>query len=271
MLACQAGAGASPDLAELAEAHLRLWLLQRQVPLLTPEAATSERLNAVMLMLQAAADSGRQLAALGHDVSHFEAACGAARAALEAARDQRVAAAAAEMRLPPQDDDDAFGPGSYRLPRGAVPPLAPPQAEGGGLQAAKEREARNLGTLPLPPPARPTFAGLLCALRAMPGRSGGDDDRAAQHALCLVERALFERAVGGGFEQPLPAAEIEALLEVVEDYRAGGPGEVGLAGQEGWPEVQGFDARRRACRRLRLPSLAARLPALLACLPACLP
>lgn len=221
MPACQAFGEPAPHFAETAEAHLCLWLLQRQVPLITAAGATSTNLNAAVLMLQAVAEGGRQLAELGHDVSHFEAASSSARVALEAVRAERAAAAAAESQLPPLDAA-AFGPGSYRLPRGVVPPLAPPQAEGGGLEAAKEREARNLGTLPLPAAPRVAFAELLRVLESTPERSSGSDDRAAQHALCMVEHALFERAnTGAGFE-PLPEAEVDALVKVVEEYRAGG-------------------------------------------------
>lgn len=226
--------GASPDLMQLAEAHLHLGLLQRQVALVTPGTATSTVLNAAVLMLEAVAGRAADLAGLAHNVSHFEAACQSARQALAATQAARVAKAAAAVRLPALDGAaPPCGPDSYRLPRGVVPPLSQPLAEGGGMEEVKQREGRNLGSLPLPKAPQPTFAALLAVLRS--GDLQQEGDVAPQHTLCMVERALFVRAVKGfAMEARLPQAEVDALVQVVEAYRSG---EGGRAGGEGRAEL----------------------------------
>lgn len=213
----------SPDLFQLAEAHLHLWLLQRQVPLVVNGSATSTALNAAMQMTAAVASVGGELAEQAHDVAHVEAACRAARLALEGARAARVQAAASDAQLPAlAGPDSPCGPGSYRLPRGVLPPLAGPQAEGGGLEEAIEREGRNLGSLLLPPerpPGQLPFADLLAALSAARQHQGSV---VAQHALCMVEREMFQRAVQGfGAKARLPETEVDSLVEVVNAYLLG--------------------------------------------------
>ncbi|EFN57188.1 hypothetical protein CHLNCDRAFT_143596 [Chlorella variabilis] len=210
----------SPDLFQLAEAHLHLWLLQRQVPLVVNGSATSTALNAAMQMTAAVASVGGELAVQAHDVAHVEAACRAARLALEGARAARVQAAASDAQLPAlAGPDSPCGPGSYRLPRGVLPPLAGPQAEGGGLEEAIEREGRNLGSLLLPPerpPGQLPFADLLAALSAARQHQGSV---VAQHALCMVEREMFQCAVQGfGAKARLPETEVDSLVEVVNAY-----------------------------------------------------
>ncbi|KAL4428607.1 hypothetical protein ABPG77_008919, partial [Micractinium sp. CCAP 211/92] len=215
---------ANPDLFQLAEAHLFLWVMQRQVAALTPEAATSTVLNAAMRMLQAVAQRAAELAQQGHAVAHFEASCAAARRALEAARAARVQAAAAAARLPSGPAAAAAcGPGSHRLPRGALPELPPPLADEGGLEAARKRQANNLGSLPLPDSAAGQLAltNLLAVLRSSELRGNQSSDLVAQHALSLVERELYARAAGGfAAEASLSQAEVDALVEVVMEYFA---------------------------------------------------
>ncbi|PRW58669.1 hypothetical protein C2E21_2704 [Chlorella sorokiniana] len=214
---------ATPDLFQLAEAHLHLWLMQRQVALLQADTATAPVINAAMLMLGVVASRAAALAQRGHSVQHFEAACTAARAAIEAAQAARVQAAAEAERLPPLDGSSSpCGPGSWRLPCGTLPPLSSPQRDGGGQSAAEERQGRNLGCLPLladaPNGQQPSFAELLAVLRSSQLQGGGD--LKAQHALCLVERALFGRVASGSQAAGgLGEQEVAALVEVVEDYR----------------------------------------------------
>lgn len=222
--------GAAPDLFVLAEAHLHLWLMQRQVALLRPELATARVLSAAMLMLQAVAGRAAALAEAGHAVEHFEAACASARAAIEAAQAERMQAAAEAARLPPlAGDSSPCGPGSWRLPRGTLPPVRPPQRDGGGREAAVERQDRNLGCLPLPTSVEPSFAALLEVLQSH--RLQQEGDRQAQHALCLVERRLFGLSASGFQEawsglvlEAALVAEVDALVEVVEAYRSGEQG-----------------------------------------------
>lgn len=200
--------------------------MQRQVAALTPEAATSTVLNAAMRMLQAVAQRAAELAQQGHAVAHFEASCAAARRALEAARAARVQAAAAAARLPSGPAAAAAcGPGSHRLPRGALPELPPQLADEGGLEAARKRQANNLGSLPLPDSAAGQLAltNLLAVLRSSELRGNQSSDLVAQHALSLVERELYARAAGGfAAEASLSQAEVDALVEVVMEYFAGG-------------------------------------------------
>ncbi|KAL4434356.1 hypothetical protein ABPG75_000797 [Micractinium tetrahymenae] len=212
----------NPDLFQQAEAHLHLWLAQRQVAMLAPEAATSTALNAAMLMLQAVAERAAELAQQGHSVPHIEAACLAARQALEAARAARAQAAAAAAQLPTGEAAaKACGPGSYRLPCGVLPALPQPVADAGGLAAARKRQSNNLGSLPLPAaaPGKLAFADLLATLRSDTLHNNQSAEVVAQHVLSLVERELFARAAGGFVtEADLPQAEVEALVEAVMEY-----------------------------------------------------
>lgn len=216
----------NPDLFQQAEAHLHLWLMQRQVAALPPASATSSALNAAVRMLQAVAQHAAELAQQGHSVAHLEAACAAARQALDMARAERAGAAATDAQLPTgAAAAAACGPGSYRLPRGALPELPPPLADGGGLEAARQRQANNLGTLPLPDVAagQLAFVDLLATLRCS-GELGNNQssDVVAQHVLCLVERELFARAADAfAREAGLPQAEVDALVEVTMEYFTG--------------------------------------------------
>lgn len=222
---------ATPDLFQLAEAHLHLWLMQRQVALLQPDSATARVVNAAMLMLGTVASRAAELAQRGHSVQHLEAACTASRAAIEAAQAARVQAAAKADCLPPLGgSNNPCSPGSWRLPCGTVPPLSPPESDNGGRGAAEKRQGRNLGSLPLPAEApngqQPSFADLLAVLRSAQLQGAGE--LKALHALCLVERALFGWAAAGlQAAAGLGQQEVDALVEVVEAYRAGE--ELGMA------------------------------------------
>ena len=218
----------APDLYLVAEAHLHLWLLQRQQLILTAETADSQAVNAAMQMLSAVAGRAASLAKLGYEGARFEAGCSAARAAVSKAVTQRAQQAAATYTLPALDGQGSpCGPGSWRCPRGTVPPAAEVRHEGEGMEEAKRRAALNLGSLPLPKRApqsvgQLSFAALLQLLQTQQLQRG--DDVAAQLALCLVEQELFSRAAGGSFvaEAALEEAEVAALAAVVDAYRTGG-------------------------------------------------
>jgi hypothetical protein len=216
----------TPDLFQLAIAHLHLWLLQRQLRLITPPSATSLVLNAAMQMLQAAGSCAAELAAAGHEMEHFEAACWAARHHLEATAAQRMQQAAAAFALPPPDAlASACGADSYRCPRGQIPPAHAVCQDGGGLEAARLRAALNLGSLPIAnsQPGCLPFSKLLELLQS-PELQRQDCNIAAQHALCTVEKELFPRAVKGfADEAAMTQQEVDALVEVVDVYLKGAP------------------------------------------------
>eukprot|EP00887_Chlorella_sp_A99_P004660 scaffold4.g4660.t1 len=183
----------SPDLFQLSEAHLRLWVLNRQAALVTPDTACALVLNAAMRVLATAAEHAAALAERGHDVAHFEVACAATRRVLEHAAAQRAQQAADEHTLPPLG-----GPG----------PTAPAAQAAGAARAAQR-------------PGSLGFGALLAHLQAAELKGRGDNV-AAQHALCMVEHELFARAAGGfAAEAALEEAEDAALAAVVDDYRSG--------------------------------------------------
>lgn len=240
-------------LSEVALAHLHLWLVQRQVELISPAAATSTALNAAMQMLEAAVRAAAELAEGGCQLDGFEDACLAARRKLEAAAAARALQAAERASLPALDGSKGSpcGPASYRCPRGVVPPQRGPSEEAEGLEAAKLRAAANLGSLPVPAETAENDAvGWLNALQAalqQCTKQAGGSDMAAQHALSMVERELFSRAADADRLQAAEAlgqAGVQTLYEVVQSYRRGECLECLLvwlaaeavgAGMWGWP------------------------------------
>ena len=217
-------ASAAADLFPLAMAHLHQWLLQRQAVLLTPARCTPAARDAVMLMLAATASLAAELAEHGgHDVADFEAACSAARQLLDAAAAERELQAATAATLPPLDSASAAG--SFRCPRGTIPPESGVRQEAEGVEAAKQRQGENLGCLPLPRTGDSSGsagwpANLLAALQLT--RRRRDDDVAAQHALCMVEREFFSRAASAAsLGAAVTSHSIDALGEVVDEYRTG--------------------------------------------------
>ena len=225
--------------AALAQLHLRL--LQRQVELISPAAATSTALNAAMQMLQAAVQAGAELAEGGFQLDGFEEACLAARSKLEAAAAARALRAAEGATLPQTDGSggSSCGPGSYNCPRGVVPVQRSPSQEAEGLDAAKRRADANLGSLPMPAEAAGQgAAGWLAALHAALEKctkQAGGSDMAAQHVLAMVERELFSRAANASQLQAAAAlgeAGVDTLWTVVQSYRKGEPA---LCCGEGWP------------------------------------
>ncbi|GAB4822814.1 hypothetical protein N2152v2_009860 [Parachlorella kessleri] len=214
----------APELYLTAEAHLHLWLLQRQLPLLRPEVADSTVLNAAIQMLGSTASLAAGLAKLGYEVGHFEAACSAARKAVDSAATQRAQQTGATYTLPALEGPESqCGPASWRCPRGTVPSAGNVRIEGNSRDEAIRREERNLGTLPLATGAfqagHMSFAALLRLLQTQELQRS--DDIAAQHALCSVEQELFARAASGSFasEAALDEPDVAALAAVVDAYR----------------------------------------------------
>jgi hypothetical protein len=238
----------TPDLPQQALAHLHLWLLQRQLPLVTPSTATSLVLSAAVQMLQAAAGQAADLAAKGHDMAHFEAACRSARQTLDATASTRAQQASSDFDLPPLDAAASpCGPGSYRCPRGRIPaPVHVSHDDSGGIDAARQRAEGNLGSLPLLQLG--TFDELLALLR-LPEMQA-PSSVAVSHALCTVERELFQRAAcadGFSLESALPPSEVDALVEVVHEYHKGEPSStVDKPGTKGTPAAFLLPAERLA-------------------------
>jgi hypothetical protein len=216
----------TPDLLQLALAHLHLWLLQRQLQLITPATATPVQLNAAMQMLQTTAGSAAELAASGCNVAHLENACWAVRHKLEAVSAARAQQAAAPYELPPPGRLESLcGPDSYRCPRGQIPPPSAVCRDGEGIEAAQQRASLNLGSLPLvgSKPGCVQFSELLELLQAPELQQAGCNV-AAQHVLCTVEQELFQRAVKGfADEASLTQEEVDALVEVVDEYCSSKP------------------------------------------------
>jgi hypothetical protein len=227
-----------PDLFHISVSHLHLWLLHRQVQLVTPATATSQTLNAAMQMLEAAASLAADMAEKGiggqsersaaqqeRMMSDLEAGSTAARHALEAAAGQRAWNAARAATLPALTDA-VNSCGCYSLPRGLIPPAQCLSAESTDLEAAERREAANLGSLPLCVAAggAATWAGnLLQAVKLCVSlKIGSIDDMASQQALSMVEAVLFSRAADRLAEgAELGEGGVNDLAAVLDVYRTG--------------------------------------------------
>ncbi|PNH10968.1 hypothetical protein TSOC_002218 [Tetrabaena socialis] len=211
------GAQQQPQLLfRQAAAHLDLWLLHRQLTLETPQTATPVAQSALMHMLRSATGKAAELAAEGHDMAAFEASCSDARRRVQALAGNRALLVGCEYELPA-----AGSAGSAVRPAGTLPPVTDPRAEAGGLEAARRRAEVNLGSLPLLPRGA-SFSQMLELLQ-QPQWAQPDRDVGAQLALRSVERELFGRAAGGfgaARKQQLPHAEVAALEQVVDAYRA---------------------------------------------------
>eukprot|EP00198_Chlamydomonas_reinhardtii_P007687 XP_001697024.1 predicted protein [Chlamydomonas reinhardtii] len=208
-----------------AMAHMDLWLLRRQVQCMdSPSAATPVALTATMHMLQATAAKAANLAAEGEDVSTFEKACQSVRQSLEAVASERAWKAAEQHCVPPAGSEAALG--ELLWPRGTLPGLPPAQLAAGGLEAAKQRESANLGTVPLLEPGA-SFQKVLGMLQE-PLWVQPSGDAAAQLVLRSVEHDLFARVTqlatgrnGGSSSHTaqMSDADLSALTAVVDSYR----------------------------------------------------
>ncbi len=240
------GGGAAPNqppaapatppllLHRLALAHMDLWLLRRQLQLLTPHTTTPTAVDAAMLLLRSACSRAAALAHDLYDTAHLEAACTACRRQLDFLVAQRALMAASEHQL----ELDASGRpvvGTLLPPAGVIPAPDQPSQDGEGLAAARARAAKNLGTLPLPPAGGcGSFRQLLALMQGRDHPGWEADPRIAGHVAVLVkmrsvERELFRRAValgagvggGGAAAGRLEGGEQEvaALEAVVDGYR----------------------------------------------------
>eukprot|EP00983_Pelagomonas_calceolata_P082725 1156002-Pelagomonas_calceolata.AAC.1 len=135
------------------------------------------------------------LAADGHDMHHFEAAChrmGQHLAVMSAARAHTLAQ---EFELPPPGGSLSAEQAGYRLPTGVIPRLPHPTSEGGGLPAAQSRAMENLGSL-LQLPVGASFQEMLAWLELCDWEEQqAVDGVTAMLRLHSVERELFSRCM----------------------------------------------------------------------------
>ncbi len=209
-------------------AQFELWLLQRQLHQLTPATASQQVVTCFMDMLASAATKAAELALEGHDMSGFEAACQAARARLEAVAAQRALEQAREQTLV-LPDSQARLLQEFRAPEGVVPEQLRPQASQSGLDAARQRAARALGSLAIGPSMGTPLPEVLQQLKGL--LSEAKAEVALQHALRSTERQLFARAAAS-FNQPgsavaeqdLPLLEqvVDACLTALQELQASG-------------------------------------------------
>lgn len=214
-----------------AMAHFHLYLLNRQLALVTAATATPLMLNATMQMLQVAASQASELSHHGQPLPHFEAAVEAAKKRLDNVALIRASAAARKFELPSGDGGGSTTKESvlklsYSSPSGIIPPVATTSATVSGLNEAIERSSRNTGSLAVPP--TPTFENLGCCLKDLlhflEHHTVGTKDAGglvAQHVLCSIEAVLFPAAASGfASSAALSEDDVERLLvKIVEIYR----------------------------------------------------
>ncbi|KAG2455049.1 hypothetical protein HYH02_000874 [Chlamydomonas schloesseri] len=206
-----------------------LWLAHQQVERISRSSAASTpvMITAAVHMLQAAGAKAAGLAALGEDTAAHEAACTELLTTLGAAAARRALQAAEQHIVPPATSHDALG--SSSLPSGVLPEKPVAQRAAGGLEAAKQRAAANLGSMPLLPPGQ-SFEAMLRLLTQEPLWSAPAGDAAAQHVLRTLERELFTRVVSlaaaaasgsssTSRNRLQSEAELAALVAVVDCYR----------------------------------------------------
>ncbi|KAG2501267.1 hypothetical protein HYH03_001073 [Edaphochlamys debaryana] len=215
-------APASPPalLFRWALAHLELWLLQSQMRRLAPDTAGPVAVTNAVHMLESAARKAAALADDGHDVSAFEAACASARACIEEAVAQRALWQAKGFELPAEGSPSLTGKATS--PTGTLPQRLQPRTEEGGLEAARQRAALNLGSVPVFQPWT-GFYDLLSLLRNQQEWSSPADDVQYQLVLRSVEEELFRRAAAGfdsAESSDMDEEYLEDLEEVVDLYRS---------------------------------------------------
>ncbi|PNH12760.1 hypothetical protein TSOC_000242, partial [Tetrabaena socialis] len=201
-------------------AQLDLWLLSGQVQLLKPALATPTMLTVAWQMLRSASLKAAALADEGYDMSAFEAACRSLEARLQDTACRRAVLASRALELPAANGFPALL-GTVTPPSGVLPAAFQPRAEDGGLQAARLRAGRNLGSLPLLARGAPMWQ-LLAFLQQQPFSAQPGSDVAALLALRSFERELFDRAASG-FDHPanqLGLDDVAALEAAVDAYRA---------------------------------------------------
>ena len=180
------------DIYKLAIAHFELWLLTGQMQLVQPETCVPVIVDACMMMLESVCCRGAQLAEAGHPMTAYLATCSAVRESLSRVALARAQSISQQFQLPSADSlSDELG--SYSMPRGSLPAEVEPDAEEGGMQAARLRAAVNLGALPQLPPYSPIQCMLEWLQLLVPSQAGRHRNVAVVLGLHTVERELFGR------------------------------------------------------------------------------
>ena len=211
-------------------AHFHLWLLNRQVALISPATATPVMLNATMQIMQIAAEHGAAFAHRGQLLPHFETSLEAARNQLDALVLERATAAAQLQTLnflqSRMEGSNCSSPGlDYFPPTGILPPLSSASVAETDLEAAQERSLKNIRDLPLPPsPASEFsdqgFADLLYFLKFSKLKKKDSGGLIAQHVLCSIEALLFRcGAIEFWSCARITQTGVKDLVEIVEIYR----------------------------------------------------
>ncbi|KAF5833854.1 hypothetical protein DUNSADRAFT_9691 [Dunaliella salina] len=203
----------------LCMAHFELWLLSLQAHRVSPPTCTPVALNSCMTMLQSAAGKAADLAADGHGMQSFEAACHRVGHHLADMWAAQAHALAQQFELPPRGGSLSAEQAGYHFPQGAIPSLPHPVSDSGGLPAAQSRARENLGSLPQLP-VGVSFQGMLAWLELRDWEEQQSvNGVAAMLRLHSVERELFSRAASRFTSPPLRQEEVTALEKVVDRYR----------------------------------------------------
>lgn len=203
--------------------HLELWLLLGLLPHITPNTASSTLVNMAMVMLQSVATAAAQLAADKHEVLMLQAVVQGIRQQLVAVVRQRQLDTSQKFMLPASETAGSLL-GTWAPPRGILPAELPVSSSAEGLDAARQRAAKNLGSLPVVAADQSLSAVLSqLLLRLQDAAANSNDDVKMQHALRSVEVELFSRAVSGISGQQeyaaLTDAVVDQLWQVVDAYR----------------------------------------------------
>jgi hypothetical protein len=194
-----------PLLLQQALLHFDLWLLLGLNTHVTPATATRQMLNTVMARLAVVAEQAATLAVeYGVDTAAVEAVCRVVRQMLEDDMAERQMQEAAKWRLPAMSFESSSSSsstaaeasaGSWMLPTGTVPGKLAVGAEQQGLEAAKRRAERNLGSLPYVGSDLPLQSTLQQLLRlcSSSATAAASRDVAMQHGLRSVEAGFFGR------------------------------------------------------------------------------
>ena len=190
------------DLYQQAMAELHLWMTERMVALLQPQAMAGMQnrsvfntsANSAMQMLFETVREGSVLTNNGHAMTSFDARCCLVRFQLEEAINVRVDQA---MQLPGHILPLLKRAEVHtREPKLSLPESKDPDHAAGDLDAARERAAANLGWLPAPPTTE--LFGVQMALSALSTwldhpklQPKQGDSVAAQLVLRSVEACVF--------------------------------------------------------------------------------
>jgi len=194
--------------------YFEKWLLTSQVNVVrsTHKLASPAVLSACMHMLRSVAAKCAELSEDGHDMSACEASFAWVTRELQGMASGRALFVASSFNLPV----GMPAASEFRLPSGKLPDAALAVGEVHGLDAARQRAERNLGTQKVLPVDRLVdFSQILDTFDFTL-----DNPVSAQLVLRSVETQLFRRAIAGFEHQAaVSTSELGALEEMVDKYR----------------------------------------------------